>query len=159
MRRKIYSEKEFMKLVKKNAYQVFFFVSRVSMPLFFAAHPWIVTNEKGKMRRIEVLSYKNKKSGNYVWISEKEFSAPLPVFTGNDAKKYRYSRVIKLFEGSPAKEIISFLKDIDKKYPEKGRYVYFPGPNSNTFVKWVIHSLGLGVELPKNAYGERYMIN
>ena len=157
MKRKIYSEKEFMKLVKKNSSQVFFLVSKVSWPFPFASHPWIVTNEKGKMKRTEVLSHKNEKTKNYIWISKGSFSTPMAMFPEDPELTYRYSKLIGLFEGDEARVIINFMKDIDRKYPGRDRYVYFPGPNSNTFVKWIIRSLGLKLRLPPNAYGKRYV--
>ena len=41
-------------------------------------------------------------------------------------------------------------------YPFCQRYRYWPGPNSNTFVAWVLREAGIAFPLPRRAIGCRF---
>lgn len=58
-------KKEFLKLVKKDKYQVFLFSSPCSVPINFISHCWLVVNNRGELHRYEVL-YKRNLSENPV---------------------------------------------------------------------------------------------
>ena len=65
-------------------------------------------------------------------------------------------RVIATWDGFAAQRIHDVLCDIEKTYPHAHRYRPWPGPNSNTFVAWVLRQAGIGLRLPWKAIGKDY---
>jgi len=149
----------FEKLVNKKKYQVFVFASPVFLPLSFAIHPWIVTNSKGKLNRWEVWQLKNccETSWGHVHLNLFKPFIGVNVFPFFRNPRWGTSLVGRA-EGDVAKRVINFLDKEAKNYKFKGRYWFFPGPNSNTFVNWVLCKFPeLGVNLGWRAFGKNYL--
>jgi hypothetical protein len=69
-------------------------------------------------------------------------------------------RVIYRREGEAAAKLIPAIEASIANYPfqNKGSYSVWPGPNSNTFVSWVVrHTDGLDVELSSVAVGKDWL--
>ncbi len=69
-------------------------------------------------------------------------------------------RVIYKLEGRQAARLIPAIESAITHYPSsaKGSYVIWPGPNSNTFVSWVVrHTDGFNAELSPVAVGKDYL--
>jgi hypothetical protein len=69
-------------------------------------------------------------------------------------------RVIYRMEGAKAAKLIPAIEASIANYPfqKKGSYTVWPGPNSNTFVSWVVrHTDGLDVELSSVAVGKDWL--
>jgi hypothetical protein len=69
-------------------------------------------------------------------------------------------RVIYKITGDEASAIIPALEDNIANYPHNthGSYTVWPGPNSNTFVSWVVrHTDGFNAELPAVAVGKDWL--
>ena len=60
------------------------------------------------------------------------------------------------WQGEEAARIHSVLKDVRKTYPFRDRYLPWPGPNSNTFVAWVLRQAGIHFDLHWKALGQDY---
>jgi hypothetical protein len=158
-------EKELRKLIKKDKYQVFLFSSPASFPFNFFLHCWFVISEKGKISRYELLHFinlKDKKRIGHLYIN---FSSPdrgleiFPLF-------YKYfwkARMISSIEGnnkSMAKKMASFIKKAGKTYPYCYKYDLVFGPNSNTFVQWIINKFPeTKFKLSWRAIGKNYNIS
>lgn len=155
------NKKEFLKLVKKDKYQIFLFSSPVPRPYSFAIHVWFVINKKGKIDRWEFGKFRSKaeKSWGLVHLNvrkdptegmNKSFKKNYPRFSGN---------LIKCIEGdssSQAKKIVDFLERKAKYYPLRDEY-RMTGPNSNTWVRWVLdHFPDSGLKIPWNAFGKNW---
>jgi len=68
--------------------------------------------------------------------------------------------VVFELEGAEAARLIPEIKETIGRYPyaAPGSYVVWPGPNSNSFVAWVVrHTEGLEKELPPAAVGKDYL--
>jgi hypothetical protein len=65
------------------------------------------------------------------------------------------SRVVTVWEGEPARRIAEVLNDA-KTYPWCERYRYWPGPNSNTYVAWVLRAAGIEQALDPRGIGRNY---
>jgi hypothetical protein len=66
--------------------------------------------------------------------------------------------IIDEFHGAEAEVIIEQVKKLISDYPFKDIYTLWPGPNSNTFVAYVIREIPeLKVELPSHAIGKDYL--
>ncbi len=69
-------------------------------------------------------------------------------------------RVIYRLEGAAAARLIPNIEKSINAYPNStaGSYVIWPGPNSNTFVSWVVrHTPGFAAELSPVAVGKDYL--
>ncbi len=60
------------------------------------------------------------------------------------------------WRGSAAREIISLLNR-PTDYPFWNTYLVWPGPNSNTYVAWILDRVKSPVELPPHAIGKDYL--
>ena len=61
-------------------------------------------------------------------------------------------------EEEKAKKIIEKLPSLFKNYPYKNTYRVWPGPNSNTFISYIIRNIDeIDVELPPTAIGKDYL--
>jgi hypothetical protein len=91
---------------------------------------------------------------------------------GNPVRKNAYAadalwygnqpRVIYKMEGNEAARIIPAIEASVQNYPhqKKGSYNVWPGPNSNTFVAWVVrHTSGFNAELSPVAVGKDWLGN
>jgi len=63
-------------------------------------------------------------------------------------------------DGARAAALIPRIEAAIAAYPHqrRGSYTVWPGPNSNTFVAWVVrNSEGFGIEMPPAAVGKDYL--
>lgn len=163
MKKWVRGEKAFKKLLKKNMYQVFLFESKLYYPLRFAVHTWFVINEKGKIKRWEILENHNsvKKSLGYMHLNIAKPTLGVERHKHKDYPRNK-SYLIGYLEGkrgSTAQRIATFLDEKASKYPLRFVYHYFPGPNSNTFPQWVIDKFPESdLKMPFNAFGKRYPV-
>jgi hypothetical protein len=65
-------------------------------------------------------------------------------------------RVMAEWQGDPASRLHEVLRTTASSYPHSNRYRPWPGPNSNTFVAWVLRQAGIGIRLPWKAIGKGY---
>lgn len=68
--------------------------------------------------------------------------------------------VVASFSGAEATALIPRIENSIARYPNssRGSYVVWPGPNSNSFVAWVVrHTEGFAMELPAAAVGKDYL--
>jgi hypothetical protein len=65
------------------------------------------------------------------------------------------SHVVARWEGDAAQRIAAVLNQVEK-YPYRERYRSWPGPNSNTFVAWVLREARVEHRLPWRALGRNY---
>lgn len=147
-------------LVNKSKYQVFVYGSRAHIPFVFASHSWFVINKKGSLSRWEVIFKLNKdKSLGHLHIDA------LPPFNGISAlpflnKYFWESKMIGYIEGevgSTAEQLINTIEKSKDVYPYLGSYL-LPGPNSNTYVQWVLnHFPEIDFMLDKSFIGKDYL--
>jgi hypothetical protein len=114
----------------------------------FATHAWIDLRLDGEWRRVEVMPY-----GPEVWRRRIPETA---VF----ADRRWDHEVIVLSFFDTEQDATRIARDVLRaaaRYPRKGDYRAWPGPNSNTFVEWLAHEIpGLHLELAPNAVGKDY---
>jgi hypothetical protein len=114
---------------------------------WFAVHPWIATKEA------------NAKSYTVYMVTgwrEHTVSAT----PGIPDRKWYGSVPEMLFElrGDEAAKMIPFIKKAATDYPYQDFYRLYPGPNSNTFISYIIrHTPGITVELPPHAIGKDWI--
>jgi hypothetical protein len=113
-----------------------------------AAHYWFVVWRDSGCSRWEVWQSRNAggRSFGYVHCNLKP---PHASVGGGPA------RVAKEWTGHRAEAIATVLERV-RDYPYCGRYAAWPGPNSNTFVAWVLRRAGIAHRLGVNAIGKSY---
>lgn len=67
-------------------------------------------------------------------------------------------QLIADIRGDKAEQAIAGIHDALERYPYANDYTAWPGPNSNTFVAWLIRAVPeLDVALPSHAIGKDYL--
>lgn len=118
---------------------------------YFAVHSWIATKEKEAhdYTTYHVISFRLRRTGTVVAI-EKD----IPDRHWFGAKPF----LIQELRGEAAERAIPKIKAAAENYPYKSFYRAWPGPNSNTFISYIIrHVPELGVELPSSAIGKDWL--
>ena len=120
---------------------------------YFAVHPWISWKEPSASSYTvaQVTSWGLRREGSSVSVIQ-----DLP-----DRKWYDHTPYI-IYEarGKKAEILIEKTKKLIENYPYKDRHTVWPGPNSNTFVDYMIRNIPeLTVELPPEAIGKDYLVN
>ncbi|WP_303290496.1 DUF3750 domain-containing protein [Marinobacter sp. SS5-14b] len=114
---------------------------------YFAVHTWVATKEEGAdhFKVHEVTG----------WRRHVVNSRP------DDPDRHWYGAKPELYadiRGKQAKALIPDIYTAVASYPYATEYEAWPGPNSNTFVAWVIRETpDLNVALPNHAIGKDYL--
>lgn len=155
-------DSDFAELIKPDRYQVFLFTCPPSLPLSFARHPWFVVNQKGKISRWGIRArldtYGVATAWGHLCLDALPPTKGLRVFYSSD--KYWWGARLHGFveggEGSLAQKMAETIELSSKNYPYCHRYAYV-GPNSNTYVQWVINQFPeSGFTLPWNSFGKNF---
>lgn len=118
---------------------------------FFAVHSWIATKEPHAEHYVtyHVMGWRLRHNDTSVMIGEeipdrRWFGAP--------------AMLIEELRGEKAESAIANIKTAAKDYPYAGHYAPWPGPNSNTFISYILRRTPeLTVELPPNAIGKDWL--
>lgn len=118
---------------------------------YFAVHPWIAVKRSGAhaFTVYEVNGWRLYSSGSSVMRSNR---APDGRWFGNAPE------LLGEVRGEGVDEIITRIEDAVARYPWKDQYRVWPGPNSNTFIAWVLRAAPeLRVDLPPTAVGKDWL--
>ena len=70
------------------------------------------------------------------------------------------SRIEAVEKSNIAGQMITFLEQSVDCYPYQKQYRYLPGPNSNTFVSWVLKNFPEScLNMPRRALGAGYVVS
>lgn len=116
---------------------------------YFSLHTWISTKEAGgsQYRVHEVTGWRH-------YVVRSAPGEPDRAWYGAPPQ------LIADIRGERAERILEQLDDVIGNYPYPTEYTAWPGPNSNTFVAWVIRQIPeMEVALPNHAIGKDYLGN
>ena len=114
-----------------------------------AVHYWFVVYEDtGACHRWEVWQTKNAGGRSFGHL-HCDLKAPEDGVGGGP------SRLAVAWTGDEAARIAKVLND-PGSYPHGERYRYWPGPNSNSFVAWVLARAGIHYALHWKGFGRRW---
>ncbi len=145
--------------------EVLFYKSKLFFPLSFSVHTWIVIEDNGNKERWELWQIPKLK------IKKKSFKSFGRVYKNLQPceigiNRWPYGKlgglvrnkaiVFAKLNGKEAITIKNFLEIFSGDYKFRDRYHYWPGPNSNTFIQWVIDRTRTNIKLPWNAFGKDY---
>ena len=117
----------------------------------FGVHTWIAVKEKDAnyYETFQVIGYRARRGLDVVVVQE---SVPDGKWFGATPELLRDLR------GSGAESAIPKIREAAKSYPYQNEYRVWPGPNSNSFVSYIIRRTPeIGVELPANAVGKDWI--
>jgi hypothetical protein len=114
----------------------------------FAWHYWLVVDDGAGCQRWEVWQTKNA-GGSCIGHVHCNLKAPAEGVGGGP------SRVSRVWKDDAARRIAEVLRDA-ASYPYCERYRMWPGPNSNTFVAWVLRQAGIDEVLDPRGLGRNY---
>lgn len=117
---------------------------------WFAVHTWIATKKTDApdYTVYEVIGWRQKRGLSIVRI---ERDVPDRYWFGERPELLANHR------GEGVDELIDKIDAAARSYPWPDRYKAFPGPNSNTFIAWIIEKVPeLDVDLPFSAIGSGY---
>lgn len=120
---------------------------------YFGVHPWMAWKKKGdKNYTVAQVTAWQLRSGN----STISVVQDLP-----DRRWYdSFPTELVQLRGKEASSVIEKVQSLIKTYPFSDRYSVWPGPNSNTFVAYMIRHIDeLKLELPSTAIGKDYFGN
>lgn len=126
----------------------------------------ILSSRTGRWKSIfaEHMSIVMKPEGSSKWTRYDVVGWGNPVRTdayAADALWYGNTpRVVYRLQGEAAAGLIPQIEASIGQYPfqKRGSYTIWPGPNSNTFVSWVVrHTPGFAAELPPVAVGKDWL--
>ncbi|MDH5561828.1 MAG: DUF3750 domain-containing protein [Deltaproteobacteria bacterium] len=148
-------------LIKTPHPQLWVLSSPIDIPLhLLAVHCWIVTKDRlGIINRWEVWHRPSVCKTSWGHVHQNLFPPEtgiikLPFFL--KGKATWPASLIGHLDGDQAEFLGGFLLSKAKDYPEKDHYRYL-GPNSNSFVQWVLNQLPEAqIRLPKKALGKNY---
>jgi hypothetical protein len=116
----------------------------------FAHHSWIVIKERG--------------ATTYMRFDKVAWGRPVKINNwAPDARWYGHQpMLVAAFEGPQAERLIPKIKGAVSRYPlsQPGDYLVWPGPNSNSFVAYVLAAIPeAGVTLPPTAIGKDWRVD
>jgi hypothetical protein len=146
-------------------YSVSVFSSPVSLLLPFAVHVWFVVSRDGVESRWDVWSSQNRGGLSWGHVHRDLYPPRLGtrVFPGRtpavNAWRFASQEVCNISggEGSAAEKLAHFIEASSPIYPNKNLYKIFPGPNSNSYVGWVLRECpSPGMKIPWRAFGSSW---
>ena len=128
-----------------------------------AVHTWLVTHRaNGEVHRWEVWAQSDCCETSWGHLHRDLFPpyqgiGILPFFLPQSGNWN--GQLVAVENSGIAGQIISFLERSVDSYPYKNRYGYFPGPNSNSFISWVLqHFPNSCLKIPGRAVGAEYKV-
>ncbi len=116
-----------------------------------ARHPWVALRDEGKHKweRWEVMCCPGRRGRSTV---RRSIRSPLSDYGGGGGDV----RLHGVIRGARAKSIAACVRARGPYYPHRSDYLVWPGPNSNTFVDWLIRACDIDVDLPATSIGKDY---
>lgn len=120
---------------------------------YFAVHSWIASKEKDAKayETYHVIGFRQRRGLDVVVVEE-----GIP-----DARWYgQEPELLRDLRGPAAERAIPKIREAARAYPYQREYRAWPGPNSNTFISYILRRTPeIGVELPPHAIGKDWIEN
>jgi hypothetical protein len=116
-----------------------------------AVHYWFVTNVSGRRERWEVWQRLNA-GGISTGHLYRNLMRPERHVGGGPTK------TASAWDGVHAEKIVTALHESWHQYPHRDEYRMVPGPNSNTFISWVLYRSGVNHRLSWRAIGRHFVL-
>lgn len=117
---------------------------------FIAVHYWFVIITADTSERWEIWQSQNQ--GRISWGHLHQDLMPVSQGVGNGG-----SWVEKIWQGKEADKLVNIIWESPQNYQYNYIYRYYPGPNSNTYVQWVLKQAGINHRLSWKGIGKSYI--
>ncbi len=138
-----------MPQITQNTATVELRAAKIPWLSLIAVHYWFVVDNGGEKTRWEVWQKAAVKAPCWGHLHQDLLPPTQDVGCGD-------SWVEKRFSGDEAKALMRALNQSPKQYPYTRRYHYWPGPNSNTYVQWILEQAGISHHLHPTGIGKHY---
>lgn len=144
-----------------DIYQVHFYTCPAHKPFHFARHPWVVTVSPAGTHRWEIIHKIIENKENFGYVYKNYYSDPMQgIKQYSGSSKYWESTLIGSVMGntnSLAERMVNFIHTYSSDYLHKDTYHLYPGPNSNTYINWILKKFPeANIQLPWNCFGKNY---
>ena len=116
---------------------------------FIALHHWYVVIKGDRQERWEI--WQNPSLSKDSWGHLHKNLMPADSGVGNGASWLEIS-----WTGTLANQLDRIIENTPQTYPYNYFYRYFPGPNSNTYVQWILNQAGYDYRLSVRGIGKDY---
>ena len=121
----------------------------------------MVTVSPSGIHRWEIIHRLYDKKDHFGYVYKDYYLDPhqgLRTFPGS--KKFRKSKLLGGITGnqnSLAYSMVEFIENNSRNYPYRDVYHFYPGPNSNTYIQWILDAFPeANIKLPWNCFGKKY---
>jgi hypothetical protein len=114
-----------------------------------AVHYWLVIIQDNQFTRWEIWQRANR--GKYSWGHLHKNLMPYHQGVGNGDSWIEFQ-----WFGTTADLLIEIIQNTPQTYPYNYQYRYYPGPNSNTYVQWVLNHGKTNYLLSKKGIGKNF---
>lgn len=118
---------------------------------FIAVHYWYVIIRDNQQERWEI--WQKPSLSPESWGHLHRNLMPINSGVGNGVSWLEIS-----WRGKLAHQLAEIIVNTPEIYPYNYRYHYFPGPNSNTYVQWVLNKANLNYSLSWRGIGRHYLL-
>jgi hypothetical protein len=116
---------------------------------FIAVHYWYVVIRENQPERWEIWQQPSLSRNSWGHLHKNLMPANSGV--GNGA-----SWLETFWTGQRGQQLAEMIENSPQTYPYKHCYRYFPGPNSNTYVQWILNQAGSHHRLSIKGIGKHY---
>jgi hypothetical protein len=136
-------------LLLKMLPQVELRAARIPYIGMIAVHYWFVIKISDISERWEIWQSQNQ--GKICWGHLHLNLMPIHQGVGNGG-----SWVEQIWEGEKADKLIKIIRQSPDNYQYNYLYRYYPGPNSNTYVQWILDQGKIDYTLSHKGIGKNY---
>jgi hypothetical protein len=115
-----------------------------------AVHYWFVIQQNQQNERWEVWQRPTRNQTSWGHLHKNLLPFDQGVGKGDSWVETRW-------EGAEAAQLVDILRNSAANYPDTQRYYYWPGPNSNTYVQWILNQAKLTHQLIPQAIGKNHL--
>jgi len=150
--------------IPKDVYTVSLYSTPMPFPLMLARHYWFVVTYQGSQDRYEVWAQTSTAADGTVCKNVTDMYSGCRMMYGLHPLETRFMhRGTLLWTEDDAEGIASslhaILENSTKLYPYQHEYRLWPGPNSNTYIQWVLDQVpAVQWKLPWRAFGKSYAV-
>ena len=117
---------------------------------FIAVHYWYVVVRSKQQERWEI--WQKPSLSRDSWGHLHKNLMPVDSGVGNGPSWLETS-----WTGQLAHQLAEIIENSPEAYPYSYHYRYFPGPNSNTYVQWVLNQVDSNYRLSLRGIGKHYL--
>lgn len=115
-----------------------------------AAHYWFVIYRAGETQRWEVWQKAQQNTTSWGYIHNNLLPITQGVGNGDSWLETQW-------QGQQAMQLAALIEQSPLNYPNKQRYCYWPGPNSNTYVQWLLNQAQISYQLRPQGIGKNHL--